>query len=71
MRSKIVITPGDDRVLLGRTGTGNHQDDYRNGSTKNLIQYSDLSLIVLLITLTMQNYFILGQKPYQSKILVI
>ena len=46
MRSKIMITPGYDRILLGRTGTGNHQDNHRNGSTKQLIQYCDFSIIL-------------------------
>jgi hypothetical protein len=40
-------TPGNDRILLGRTGTGNHQDDYRNDRTKQLIQNSDFSLILI------------------------
>ena len=47
MRSKIMVTPGYDRILLGRTGTCNQQDDYRNGNTKHLIQYSDFSLILI------------------------
>jgi hypothetical protein len=46
MRGEVMITPRNDRILLGRTGTDNQQD-YRDGQTKQLIQYSDISLILL------------------------
>jgi hypothetical protein len=69
---KIMITPCYDRILLGRTGTGNDQDNYRYGSTENLIQYSDIRLILInnfnnaklfytwTKTLSFQNISILG-----------
>jgi len=41
MRSEIMVIPRNDRIFLGRTGTGKYQSDYRNGNTKQLIQYSD------------------------------
>lgn len=46
MRSEIMITPSNDRILLSRTGTDNQQN-YRDSQTKQLIQYSDISLILL------------------------
>jgi hypothetical protein len=40
-----MVTPRNNRILLGCAGTGDHQENYRNYGAENLIQYSDISFI--------------------------